>query len=103
MHFFYKKHKLIPLTIDELKETHFQTSKENLVNCDPNINSICVLHNNICQLFGENVYIVKYVKHRAEIITTDNTHSLIPVAFMIYCILEINKFSKIFTTKFKLN
>ena len=80
MHFFYKKHKLIPLTIDELKETQFQTSIDNLVNCDPNINSICVLHNSICQLFGENVYVVKNVKHRAEIITTENTHSLITVA-----------------------
>ena len=80
MQFFYKKHKLIPLIIDELKETQFQTSKENLGNYDPNINSICVLHNSICQLLGENVYIVKYVKHRAEIITTENTHSLIPVA-----------------------
>ena len=40
MQFFYKKHKLIPLIIDELKEAQFQTSKDNLVNCDPNITAM---------------------------------------------------------------
>ena len=76
----FKKHKLIPRIIDELKEIPFQISNDNLLKSYSNTNSICVLHNNICELFGENVYIVKYVKYIDDIITTKNTNSLIPVA-----------------------
>ena len=76
----FKKHKLIPKIIDELKETPFQTSNDSLLKICPNTNSICVLHNNICEMFGENVYIVKYVKYIDDIITIKNTNSLIPVA-----------------------
>ena len=53
----FKKHKLIPRIIDELKEIPFQISNDNLLKSYSNTNSICVLHNNICELFGENVYI----------------------------------------------
>ena len=76
----FKKHKLIPRIIDELKEIPFQISNDSLLKGYSNTNNICVLHNNICELFGENVYIVKYVKHMDDIITTKNAHSLIPVA-----------------------
>ena len=78
--FFFKKHKLIPKIIDELKETQFQTSNDSFLKSYSNKNSICVMHNKICELFGENVYIVKYVKYIDDIITTKNTNSLIPVA-----------------------
>ena len=76
----FKKHKLIPRIIDELKEIPFQISNDSLLKGYSNTNSICVLHNKICELFGENVYIVKYVKYIDDIITTKNTNSLIPVA-----------------------
>ena len=76
----FKKHKLIPKINDKLKETPYQTSNDSFLKSYSNTNSICVLHNQICELFGENVYIVKYVKYIDDIITTKNTNSLIPVA-----------------------
>ena len=78
---FFKKHKLVPRVIDELKETPCQTSNDNIILKNQlNINSICVLHNSVCELLGNDVYIVKYVQHIDDVITPKNTHSLIPVA-----------------------
>ena len=75
----FKKHKLIPKIIDELKETPFQTSNDSFLKSYSNTNSICVLHNKYVN-FLVKMYIVKYVKYIDDIITTKNTNSLFPVA-----------------------
>ena len=76
--FSFVKHKVLNQIICETDEDNLIENSVLSVRDDETC-GIYVLHNAICSLYGNNVYIVRYVRDKSEIITKSETVSLIPV------------------------
>ena len=90
--------RLSPRIIPEQEQLKQQSTQLLIEN--NNSQGVYILHNAICDLFGENVYIIKYVTTINDI-TIHNSFSLIPlfpwtIIYIFFCPPNINIIDKVY-------